>query len=104
MFVLEETPGISDTALEKKLTQSPLIGQVFHSLLHTGKNLPLVKGILEKEEIFPYDSYLHDDVLRTLYWKNLLCWKEKASDKYLVWRSVIIREAGKKIVGNYEKK
>ncbi|MBN2443367.1 MAG: toll/interleukin-1 receptor domain-containing protein [Spirochaetales bacterium] len=105
LFFLSDNLGTTDTDLNKYLTGSSLIGQVFHPVIDGEKSLSLIKDMLHKEDIYPYDSFLHDDLLRTLYWKNLLCWKEDASgNRYLAWRCPLIRKAGEKIVENYEKK
>ena len=56
-----------------------------------------IRGLLEKNEVGEFQPYLHDTLLKELYWKNLLQ-KDKCG-KRLIWRSDVLRLAARRIVG-----
>jgi len=60
-----------------------------------------VYELLEKDEVWPYQPYIIDPLVRRFYWQNLL--KRNHDQRQLIWRCEIIRKVGKQILGETSK-
>jgi hypothetical protein len=54
---------------------------------------------LAQEDLGPTETYIRDDLLRQLYWSNLLAERNER----LVWRCEVIRKAGQEILACFKK-
>ncbi len=91
---LEE--GIPDPQeCEDSLETSPYIVQLFSVFLKNSNQREYICELLEKEQLGRYLPWLNDEVIRGLYWSNLL----KVQDRKLVWRCELIRRSGRLTLG-----
>ncbi len=54
---------------------------------------------LQQEDLGPTEHYIQDELLRQLYWKNLLIEREVNGEKRLFWRCQAIQMGGTQICG-----
>jgi hypothetical protein len=87
---------IAELNLTEMLSQSDEIWQLFIPFTKIDQaSQQRLCNLLEKEKLAEWQPYILDDLLRELYWKNLLVWR----DNGLYWRCEAIRMAGKNILG-----
>ena len=77
------------------LVSSPVVYQLFTPHKREPEVVGKLCEMLKQSDLGPAEPYLSDDLLRRLYWKNLL----RNSNKRLCWRCSALREAGNKILG-----
>ncbi|MEZ5453400.1 MAG: toll/interleukin-1 receptor domain-containing protein [Thiothrix sp.] len=96
---LEE--GIPDPQeCEDVLEVSPYIVQLFSVFLSDSSKREYICELLEKEQLGRYSPWLIDDVVRGLYWSNLLTVREvEPRKRQLVWRCELIRRTGRAALG-----
>jgi len=75
----------------KKLSEDRIVQQ-FNSL---GKDLTLLCKYLKREELGRFAPWSHNELIRTLFWKNLLVKKNRK----FVWRDELTREIGQEVLG-----
>ncbi len=80
------------------LTIHPFLWRFF---IHCRENSPGVdcrrlNEMLASEEVGPHEPYINNNLIRRLYWKNLL--KRSPDGSRLIWRCRAIREAGKRVL------
>lgn len=86
--------------LRDHLSRTPLLGRAFRPLRDSPEHGPALRDLLAEGETHLNEPgardrvpYIEDPLLRGLYWRNLLCWR----DDRLVWRSPAILQAGRRI-------
>lgn len=96
---LEE--GIPDPQeCEDALEVSPYIVQLFSVFLNDSSKREYICELLEKEHLGRYSPWLIDEVVRGLYWSNLLTVREvEPRKRQLVWRCELIRRTGRAALG-----
>ncbi|MCP4695438.1 MAG: hypothetical protein GY862_01115 [Gammaproteobacteria bacterium] len=56
---------------------------------------------LQKERLAEFEPYIKNDLLRELYWKNLLVRRDSASGQtWLYWRCPALQRGGLNILGD----
>ncbi|EDN67741.1 hypothetical protein BGP_0737 [Beggiatoa sp. PS] len=88
-----------DLPLEKypeKLSQSSYVYGLLTPLVQDQTTRRKMRNWLNREEVGKAEPYIMDNVLRKLYWKNLLVER----NNHLYWRCEAMRIAGKNIIGN----
>lgn len=75
----------------KKLSEERIVQQ-FNSL---GKDLNLLCKYLKREELGRFAPWSYNELIRTLFWKNLLVKKNRK----FVWRDELTREIGREVLG-----
>jgi hypothetical protein len=88
-----------DLPLEKypnKLSQCNYVYGLLTPLVQDQSTRRKMRHWLYKEEVGKAEPYIMDNVLRKLYWKNLLVKR----NEHLYWRCEAMRIAGKNIFGN----
>jgi hypothetical protein len=86
--------GLESRDCYTALLEYPLIWQLF---LRFANNSALCE-YLKDMDLGPYQPYLLNPLLRSLYWKNLVA-KRKVYDKWrLVWRCDLFRRVGQEIL------
>ncbi len=84
----------------KLLLQEDVLVAAFTPFLHKPDLAQQVLQRLAKLDIGPATTYIFDDLLRKLYWMNLLVKREVAGKERLMWRCEVIRQAGISILGH----
>lgn len=80
---------------EDSLETSPYIVQLFSVFLGDSSKREYICELLTQEQLGRYLPWLHDEVIRGLYWNNLLT----VRDRKLVWRCDLIRRSGRLTLG-----
>jgi transcriptional regulator with XRE-family HTH domain len=91
-----------DLAVEKypeKLSKCECIYDSFTQFTQQDSVRQQVYEWLLQEDLGPNEPYIQDELLRQLYWKNLLIEREVNGEQRLVWRCEAIRMGGKQICG-----
>jgi len=83
----------SDQACENTLKQSPLPAQLFTHFREERDHLPLC-AFLSQSQLGKFDPWPSDDLLRRLYWNNLIT--RRGSD--YCWRCDFIRQTGREML------
>ncbi len=89
-----------DLALEKypeKLSQCDCVSELFTPFTQNESVRQRVFEWLQKDEVGKAEPYILDNLLRQLYWKNLLVEREENEEKRLYWRCEAMRMAGKQM-------
>lgn len=86
-----------DGELEAAAMQSPQVWQLFTPFMREDKQKQLeLCALLEQEDTAPAQPYIHDSLLKRLYWKNLL--RKSSNRNRLYWRCDILRNVGRHIL------
>jgi len=80
--------------LQTELAASPRLWQSWLALTQHGAWLPRLQQLLQASALGPARPYLQDDLLRALFWANLVQARPAEGGAQLHWRSEIVREAG----------
>lgn len=84
---------ISDYA--ERLSKSSSLADTFMQFTDSLIETRQICQWLSQENLGPTETYIRDDLLRQLYWRNLLVVEQ---DEQLVWRCEAIRKAGQRIL------
>jgi hypothetical protein len=85
------------------LSLDPLAWQIFTPFVQNRKHLQQLHEWLAQEQVAPVSTlYSYGDkrneLLRRLYWKNLLVLRPNEGQKYLCWRSEALRSVGQSLI------
>jgi|WetSurMetagenome_2_1015567.scaffolds.fasta_scaffold13218_4 hypothetical protein len=80
--------------VDRFLKEDTDIKEAFMSLLKTNKNKQSLANLLINEKVTGDTIFIRSELMRTLYWKNLLVCREDG----LYWRGEIIRKIGQSIL------
>jgi hypothetical protein len=81
------------------LSQETVLVSAFAKFKHDPNHLQQLREWLKLVDVAPAQPYIFDDLLREVYWLNLLV----AQEGRLVWRSEAIRQAGLQTLGELAK-
>jgi transcriptional regulator with XRE-family HTH domain len=95
----QQNPDLPLKHYPEKLSQSRHIHGLFMPLMQEPANKEKICQWLQKEEVGKAEAYIQDDVLRGLYWNNLLVERQINEEKRLFWRSEAMRITGNQICG-----
>ena len=89
-FALDKYPEL--------LSQRDYIWQLFTPFMQNIVEKKQIGEWLQQEHLGKMQPYILNDLIRQLYWKNLLVGKEMDGEKYLFWRCKAIKMAGLEIL------
>jgi len=95
----QEEPDLSWANYPRRLSRKEYVRRLFTPFIQDESKKQRVYQWLLKQSICKAQAYIPDDLLRELYWQNLL--KEKREDDgriMLYWRCEALRIAGKEIL------
>jgi len=96
LILKKQSPDLPLEKYPEKLSQSSYVYGLFTPLVQDQTTRRKMRNWLNREEVGKAEPYIMDNVLRKLYWKNLLVER----NEYLYWRCEAMRIAGKNIIGN----
>lgn len=91
-----QNPNLPINDYPQRLKQEPELVAAFTRFQPNPQQAQQIREWLAQPEVAPAPPYIFDDLLREVYWLNLLV---KRNNR-LVWRCEAIREAGQEILGN----
>jgi DNA-binding XRE family transcriptional regulator len=94
--IKQQQPQLELEEYPNTLSESDCVWQLFTPFTKNTSTKQQLAQWLQQEELGKAQPYILDDLLRQLYWKNLLVER----DKRLYWRCSTLRMAGLKILGN----
>jgi len=95
----QQRPDLPLNSYPDKLSQCQYVYGLFTLLIQEPSNREKVCQWVQKEEVGKAEPYIQDNVLRQLYWKNLLVEREINDEKRLFWRCEAMQKAGNQICG-----
>ena len=95
--IKQQQPQLEFREYPSTLSESDCVWQLFTPFTRDTSTKQQLEKWLQQEELGKAQPYILDDLLRQLYWQNLLVER----DKRLYWRCNTLRMAGLKILGNY---
>jgi len=93
----QQRPDLPLNNYPDKLSQCQYVYGLFTPLIQEPSNRQKVCQWVQKEEVGKAEPYIQDNVLRQLYWKNLLVEREINDEKRLFWRCEAMQKAGNQI-------
>jgi hypothetical protein len=96
LILKKQKPNLPLEEYPEKLSQSNYVYGLFTPLVQDQTTRRKMRNWLKNEEVGRAEPYIMDNVLRKLYWKNLLVKR----NEHLYWRCEAMRMAGKNIIGN----
>ena len=75
---------------------SPFVWQLFTPFVRDPENKGRLCELLNQEIVTHFSPYLHDPLIKSLYWKNLI--KKDSSGKKLIWRCELLKAIGREIL------
>ncbi|HIE02872.1 MAG TPA: hypothetical protein EYP59_21755 [Thiotrichaceae bacterium] len=93
----QQRPDLPLNSYPDRLSQYQYIYGLFTPLIQEPSNRQKVCQWVQKEELGKAEPYIQDNVLRQLYWKNLLVERKINGEKRLFWRCEAMRKAGNHI-------
>ena len=94
--IKQQQPQLEFWEYPNTLSESDCVWQLFTPFTRDTSTKQQLAKWLQQEKLGKAQPYILDDLLRQLYWKNLLVER----DKQLYWRCDTLRMAGLKILGN----
>ena len=94
LMLKKQFPNLPLAQYSEKLSQTGYVYGLFTPLRQEPNTRQKVYDWLQKEEVGKAEPYILDDVLRNLYWKNLVVEREGR----LYWRCETVRMAGQQIL------
>lgn len=83
----------------RALATSPTVYQSFLPYRHDAGTARRLCELLDSDDLGPAEPYLQDNLLRRLYWKNLVRQTGGGWEERLVWRCGTIRDTGRALLG-----
>ena len=74
----------------------PFVWQMFTPFIRDHRSKDRLRELLKQDIVTHFNPYLHDSLIKSLYWKNLI--KKDSSGKNLVWRCELLKSVGRKIL------
>jgi hypothetical protein len=75
---------------------SQTLARHFRKLAATPEREGALRGLLDADDHGPFRDWIRDDLIRGLYWRNLLRVEPTHRGERLVWRCEAVREAGRR--------
>jgi len=97
--IYQNSPRLGLIEYSEMLTELDHVWQLFIPFKNSTEEKRIVK-LLQQDDLGRTKPYILDDLLRELYWKNLLVNREK----HLFWRCEAIKEVGLEIFGQTDSK
>jgi transcriptional regulator with XRE-family HTH domain len=100
----QQKPTLSLADYPERLSQSQYALQGFTPFIQDESARQQVSNWLQQDDLGTFTYFINDNLLRKLYWKNLLVVRENVDgEKRLCWRCEALKMAGKKILaGQYQ--
>jgi hypothetical protein len=93
-----EAKDSTESDYYEALVDDSAVWQLITPFLNDPSTVARMCEFLKNEELCPYRSYIHDDLIRKLYWKNLITKRGKGRHRSLFWRCSAIIEVGRMVL------
>jgi len=99
----QQQPFLSLADYPNRLSQSQYARQGFTPFIQDNSARQQVYQWLQQDDLGAFTHFISDNLLRKLYWKNMLTVREVDQEKRLCWRCEALKMAGKEILaGQYQ--
>ncbi|RKZ76052.1 MAG: hypothetical protein DRR19_28930 [Candidatus Parabeggiatoa sp. nov. 1] len=99
----QQEPILSLANYPDRLSHSQYARQGFTPFIQNKSARQQVSKWLQQDDLGTFTHFIDDNLLRKLYWKNLLTVREVGWEKRLCWRCEALKMAGQKILaGQYQ--
>jgi hypothetical protein len=99
LILKKQSPDFPLEKYPEKLSKSSYVYGLFTPLTQDQSTRQKMRHWIQMDEVGKAEPYIQDNILRKLYWKNLLVKRGEC----LYWRCEAMRMAGKTIFGNEKK-